>query len=210
MICGARSLSSSSALTFEELKTGALVLEAGADEARGRGCLSGRKGSIGRTYPAKRTPRSARLPCCPGSPAPLGCNVAIGSLRARLGNLFSCQPQTINVKRDGIMHLALDLSLRSTGGNAARQIGRIGGVAGRGVFDNDQITVHLSPACFRILFFVPGARSWPGLPEIVTSPRLLECLYWRWLPRVRSRYQPSSSMSLMASRTFIGAMLSSV
>ncbi len=182
--------------------------------AWGKASRAGGKVSIVRTDPAKRrTPRSdVSLPKLEPSPThstndasgnspmrtdpakrprsdpKLGCNLAIGGLRARLGNLFSCQPQTINVKRDGIVHLTLDLALRSTGGNAARQIGRIGGVAGRGVFDNDQITVHLSPACFKILFFVPGARSWPGLPEIVTSPRLLECLYWRWLPRVRSRY----------------------
>jgi hypothetical protein len=31
---------------------------------------------------------------------------------------------------------------------------------------------------------------------MVTSPRFDGCLYWRWLPRVRSRYHPSFSMSL--------------
>ena len=86
---------------------------------------------------------------------------------------------------------------------AARQVRRIRLETRGGLFDDDKVTAHLSPACFRILFFVPGARSSPGCPAIVTSPRLCGCLYCRWLPRVRSRYQPASSISFMASRTFI-------
>jgi hypothetical protein len=31
----------------------------------------------------------------------------------------------------------------------------------------------LSSACLRILFFVPGASSSPGLPAIVTNPRFV-------------------------------------
>ena len=49
---------------------------------------------------------------------------------------------------------------------------------------------------------VPGASSSPGLPAMVTNPRLVGCLNWRWLPRVRSRYQPSASINLIAYRTF--------
>ena len=48
----------------------------------------------------------------------------------------------------------------------------------------------------------PTGKSLPGLPGIVTSPGLVGCLYWRWLPRIRMRNQPSSSINLMASRVF--------
>jgi len=67
------------------------------------------------------------------------------------------------------------------------------------------VIAHFNPACLRILFCVPGARSSLGFPAIVTTPFFLSCLYCRWLPRVRSRYQPSSSMSLIIARTFIAA-----
>ena len=33
-----------------------------------------------------------------------------------------------------------------------------------------------------MLFQVPGGRSSPGLPGMVTRPVLTGCLYWRWLP----------------------------
>ena len=35
---------------------------------------------------------------------------------------------------------------------------------------------HFRPACFKMLFCVPGARSSPGLPGTVTRPSLLACL----------------------------------
>ena len=38
---------------------------------------------------------------------------------------------------------------------------------------------------------------------MVTRPGLLGCFYCRWLPRVATRYQPSSSISLIASRIVI-------
>lgn len=57
-------------------------------------------------------------------------------------------------------------------------------------------------ACFRILFRVPGAISSAGCPAIVILPGFFACLYWRWLPLVATRYQPSASMMWMISRTF--------
>ena len=54
-----------------------------------------------------------------------------------------------------------------------------------------------------MLFNVPGARSSPLWPPIVTLPGLAGCLYCRWLPFVATRYQPSASRSFMTSRTFI-------
>src|SRR5271157_3160186 len=38
---------------------------------------------------------------------------------------------------------------------------------------------------------------------MVTRPALVGCLYCRWLPLVATKYQPSASISLTASRTFI-------
>ena len=55
-----------------------------------------------------------------------------------------------------------------------------------------------------MLFKVPGAKSSPGLPGIVTRPGFTGCLYCLWLPRVRARNQPSSSSCLRISRTFMG------
>ena len=40
---------------------------------------------------------------------------------------------------------------------------------------------------------------------MVTTPFLWLCRYCRWLPRVRSRYHPSSSIILIIARTFTAA-----
>ena len=53
-----------------------------------------------------------------------------------------------------------------------------------------------------MLFHVPGDKSSDGFPAIVTLPGLPGCLYWRWLPRVATNTQPSSSINRIASRTF--------
>ena len=38
---------------------------------------------------------------------------------------------------------------------------------------------------------------------MVTLPGLVGCLYWRWLPLVATKYQPSASIILIISRTFM-------
>ena len=48
------------------------------------------------------------------------------------------------------------------------------------------------------------ARSSPRCPGTVTNPRFDECLNCRWLPRIRTWYQPSVSSSRMTSLTFMG------
>lgn len=53
-----------------------------------------------------------------------------------------------------------------------------------------------------MLLSVPGARASLALPAIVTRPFLVPCLYCLWLPRVLTRNQPSSTISLIASLTF--------
>lgn len=58
------------------------------------------------------------------------------------------------------------------------------------------------PACLRMLRSVPIGTSVLGLPATVTVPGFVGCRYWRWLPLVRTRYQPSASMNLRISLTF--------
>ncbi len=52
-----------------------------------------------------------------------------------------------------------------------------------------------------MLFHVPGGTSTLSLPAIVTFPGFTGCRYWRWLPRVVMRRQPSRSTARIASRT---------
>ena len=59
---------------------------------------------------------------------------------------------------DGVVHFAFDAVSRLTRGDAAGEIGRIGGIAGRSFFNDDQVPARFNPACLRILFCVPGAK----------------------------------------------------
>jgi hypothetical protein len=52
------------------------------------------------------------------------------------------------------------------------------------------------------------AKSSLGFPATVTRPGFVRCLNWRWLPRVPTRYQPSSCGRRRTSETFIGRQLS--
>src|SRR5579883_3185240 len=63
-------------------------------------------------------------------------------------------------------------------------------------------TYFLRPDCLRILFNVPGAKSSLGLPGTVTRPGLVRCLNWRWLPRLATKYHPSSASNRNMSDTF--------
>src|ERR1700685_3527511 len=103
-----------------------------------------------------------------------------------------------------IAHLAFDFLASCASSGTAAEIGRIGRVPCIGFFDDDEIPVHcFNSACFRILLNVPGPKSSLGLPGTVTSPGLVGCLYCLWLPRVRSKYHPSSWSIFKALRTFI-------
>src|SRR5690349_21527999 len=81
-----------------------------------------------------------------------------------------------------------------------------------GLLINDEIFLFFhglprSPACFQILLRVPRGTSSDNLPETVTSPVLAPCLNWRWLPLMRTIYQPSVWSCLITSRTFIPTVL---
>lgn len=111
--------------------------------------------------------------------------------------------QPFKMKRDCFANILLNFALRFSRGNTARKIRAICRKISLRFLNDDEVFAHFSPACFRMLFKVPGGRSWPDWPAMVTKPGLELCLNWRWLPLVRAKCQPPSSMSLITSRTFI-------
>ena len=106
------------------------------------------------------------------------------------------------MKRNRVLHLSLDIVASTAGRNATRKVGRVRGVAGRGLLDDDQILHGFNPDCLRILFNVPGATSSLRFPATVTRPGLVACLNCRCEPRCRTTDQPSSSSILRTSRIF--------
>src|SRR5579864_8546042 len=88
----------------------------------------------------------------------------------------------------------------------ARQIGHVGAEAVPALFHNHQVLHYglrpFSPACFRMLFSVPGGTSRFGLPATVTVPGLTVCLNCWWLPAVLTSLHPSSCSIRMISRNF--------
>ena len=99
-----------------------------------------------------------------------GTYFAVGCLRTRRRDRFSRTAQAVEVEFNGVVHFAFDTVSRLARGDTAGEIGRIGGIAGRSFFNDDQVPAHFNPACLRILFCVPGARSSLGFPAIVTTP----------------------------------------
>src|SRR5437870_10592218 len=110
------------------------------------------------------------------------------------------------MKADGAADFLLNRLQGGPSGNAARQVWHVSRIVAFCLFDHDRIThqrCSLKPACFKMLFRVPGATSSDSLPATVTRPGFLGCLYCRWLPLVATRNQPSASISLITSRTFM-------
>ena len=105
----------------------------------------------------------------------------------------SFQAKALQVKLDCLLHVLFDFFACSAGGNTSFQVRRVRGVSRSCFFDDDEVFSHfLIPACFKMLCKVPGASSSLRLPGTVTSPRLVGCAYWWWLPRVLTNSQPSS------------------
>lgn len=109
------------------------------------------------------------------------CDLAIGRPGSRLGHRAVRKPQPLDVELDCIMHLDLNVLPGAPSSHATRQVRRIGREARRGLLDDDEISADFSPDCFPMLFWVPGARSAPGLPGTVTTPGRAACVSWRWL-----------------------------
>jgi hypothetical protein len=116
------------------------------------------------------------------------------------------QAKSVKVEGNCLPHVLFYFFAGVASRNASREIWGVGGKTSLRRFDNDQVFFHgFNPACFRILFNVPGAKSSPGLPGTVTRPSLAVCLYWWWLPRVLTITHPSCSSMRMTSRTFTGS-----
>src|SRR3990170_7308568 len=97
---------------------------------------------------------------------------------------------------DRLVHPPFGFLSRRSGCNAAGQVWRVRREVVAGILDDDQEAMHiypLRPACFRMLLYVPGARSSDGCPAMVTRPAFVGCLNWRCPPLVAPSLQPSVS-----------------
>src|SRR6185503_10148854 len=79
------------------------------------------------------------------------------------GNRQAFFTHKVEMAVDRFLNVALGFLFGVPGGDAAGQIGHISAVARAGFLENDG-EVHLSPACFLMLFDVPAATSSPGCP----------------------------------------------
>ena len=84
---------------------------------------------------------------------------------------------------DSLLNEDGDLFARLARCDAARKVWHIGTKAARALLDDNEI-LHMRPhffrpACFRMLFNVPGGTSTLGLPATVTVPALEVWWYWR-------------------------------
>ena len=112
--------------------------------------------------------------------------------------------EAVDVELNRFLHIGFSLRLCPTRRHATRNIGGVCRKSGSSLLYNDEIFHYFSPACSRTLLSVPMASSSPRCPGTVTSPRFAECLNCRWLPRIRTWYQPSASSSRRTSLTFMG------
>ena len=72
-------------------------------------------------------------------------NVDVGRRTARLWNGHALGFEAVEMKRHCAFHLSLDFLPRATGRDATRKVRRVGGVAGSGAFDDDQVFHGFSP-----------------------------------------------------------------
>ncbi len=126
----------------------------------------------------ERAVRKALTAATNYQPAYLRGDFHVRGIRVGLRHVEPFEAQALQVKLDGLLHVLFDFFARLPGRNATFQVGRIRGISRRGLFDDHQVFFHgFKPACFRMLFKVPGASSSLRLPGIVTSPGLVGCLY---------------------------------
>ena len=74
-------------------------------------------------------------------------NLNVGRRAARLGMANALGLEAVEMKRNCVLHLSLDFLPRATGRDATRKVRRVGGVAGSGAFDDDQVLHGFGPAC---------------------------------------------------------------
>ena len=133
-------------------------------------------------------------------------NLDVVNGAGRRQNWIAIFAHALDMELNGLANLAFNFVDTRTCSDTSGQIRDICREIGPGIFNNDGIahgSPHLlKPACLRMLFKVPGASSSLGLPGTVTRPDLVGCLNCRWLPRVTTRYQPSSPSIRSISATF--------
>ena len=98
------------------------------------------------------------------------------------GNRQPVFPQAFNMEGDGLSYFSLHIRGGGARGHAAWEVRHVGGIVALGFLDDHGVPhggPHFMPACFRMLFKVPGAKSSLGLPGMVTRPGLLGCLNCR-------------------------------
>lgn len=127
--------------------------------------------------------------------------------RSRHG--ISVLHKAFDVESNCFSDQSLKAFLRFSCCNASRKVWDIGGpvalplLVNHRVFKARGLHSFSSSACRRIDLSVLGCTSSEGAPATVTVPLLTRWRNCRWLPRVRSRYQPSFCSRRRTSRIFI-------
>ena len=109
----------------------------------------------------------------------LGRNDDVLSERRGRGNGLLVFKDTFDVQLDCLVHPSFGFFLSVASCDTARQVRRVRGEVLASVLDHDEEAMHhnsLSPACFRMLLYVPGAKSSDSRPAIVTRPVFIGCL----------------------------------
>jgi hypothetical protein len=106
----------------------------------------------------------------------LGVNAHKFAAGVRARNLPSTCLEVFDMHFNGFMNERRYFLSSVSGRNAARQVGNVSAEAVWPLFYDDKI-LHkwphsFNPACFRMLFKVPGGTSTLGLPATVTVPVL--------------------------------------
>jgi len=99
------------------------------------------------------------------------------ALGFRLWNRITVLLQSLNVKSNRVLYERNDFIPGLRSGNAPRQIRDVSPESVLTLLNDNQVLHkrYLSPACFKMLFSVPGGTSIPGIPETVTVPGFCGC-----------------------------------
>jgi len=66
----------------------------------------------------------------------------VGGEGVGFGEDFAALAQVLEMVGEGVVHFLFDFGAGPAGDHTARKIGGIGGIAGTGLFDDDQIFFH--------------------------------------------------------------------
>ena len=111
-------------------------------------------------------------------PDSLGYDLQILRIALRKRHIVTLFTHTLDVECDGFSHVPFDFLFCGASRNAPFEIWGIGRIACACLFNHDKILHGFNPACFKILFKVPGAKLSFGLPATVTNPFFVGCLNW--------------------------------